>query len=110
MGYMSHHAIVVVGTYEDHAAKARARAGQLGMAVSELVRSPVNGVDSFMVAPDGSTEGWGESDLGDRQRREFLEYLESIRYEDGSSPLRWALVEMPEDRIAKVSRCDRSKR
>jgi hypothetical protein len=107
VGYMSHHAIVVIGGYGSFVADARKRAQDLGCAVSDVVCSPVNSVDSFLVAPDGSKEGWGESDMGDRQRAQFVEYLESLIYDDGSSPLRWCVVELPEDANAIAIDCNR---
>ena len=49
----------------------------------------VNGSRSFLVAPDGSKEGWLESATGDAMRSEFVAYLRSLAYEDGSTPLSW---------------------
>jgi hypothetical protein len=98
MGYMRHHAIIVSDHgYGDHIEGALDKARQLGCAVSELVASPVNGLRSFLVAPDGSKEGWAESDLGDERRALFVEYLLAQSYEDGSSPLSWVEVQYGDD-------------
>lgn len=105
MGYMNHHAIVVVDhSYGDHIERAQSQAKKIGLTVSELVESPTNGHRSFFCAPDGSKEGWPESDIGDAQRASFIEYLNAQRYYDGSSPLDWCEVSMPEDRTARVVR------
>jgi len=72
MGYIRHDAIVVTGTLKAHITKARRRAEELGLQVSKLVLSPLNGYWSFLIAPDGSKEGWSESDDGDRMRREWI--------------------------------------
>ena len=68
-----------------------------GETVSPIIISPINGVGSFFVAPDGSNEGWEESDVGDAQRAEFITYLRSEYYEDGSSVVKWAEVQYGDD-------------
>lgn len=88
MGYLAHHTIVVTGwqtekvkearhkaflIFEDHFAKSlTGRGGQL---VSEVLFGVVNDQASFFIAPDGSKEGWGDSDTGDAARKEFLDWL-----------------------------------
>lgn len=52
---------------------------------------------SFLVAPDGSKEGWDESELGNERRRVFKNYLRKQVYEDGSSWLRWCEVQYGDD-------------
>jgi hypothetical protein len=49
----------------------------------------MNSTRSFLVAPDGSKEGWEESDKGDQRREEFVEWLRGQAYNDGSNPLAW---------------------
>lgn len=90
MGYMRHHAIVVTGDYGDYIENAHSKAAELFFNVSGILESPVNGYKSFFIPPDGSKEGWAQSDDGDKDREEFVNYLNSLRYEDGSSPLDWA--------------------
>ena len=108
MGYIKHHAIVVTGTYGDWAAKAKAEAVKVfsGTAsVTSLTGPDLNDTRSFMVAPDGSKEGWEGSDKGDAARDRFIEYLRSQQCEDGSSPLSWAEVVLgSDDREAHVER------
>jgi hypothetical protein len=49
------------------------------------VRSAFEDYVSFVFLPDGSKEGWPESDLGDGFRQQFID-LFSFAYEDGSTP------------------------
>ena len=62
MGYICHHAIVVTSSFEATLSDAWIKARQLFANVSPIVSSPLNGYRSFFVAPDGSKEGWDESD------------------------------------------------
>lgn len=49
------------------------------------VRSAFEDYVSFVFLPDGSNEGWPESDDGDRYRQQFTD-LFKFAYEDGSTP------------------------
>lgn len=94
MGYIRHHAIIVTGgDWNDEIKKAHEFAMKLGCTVTEIVLSPVNGYRTFCVVPDGSKEGWSESDSGDGRRDAFVAYCEGTRYGDGSGPLDWAEVQ-----------------
>ena len=113
MGYTRHHAIVCSGPapVEDMAPYSlglteyitslqRAHnyaANIFGDTVSPIVISPVNGVGSFFVAPDGSNEGWQDSDAGDERRAAFITYLRANYYDDGSSAVHWAEVQYGDD-------------
>ena len=105
MGYIRDHAIIVVGTYGDYLADAHAEAARIfdahsgdgGIAPSAITPPAVNGSQSFFIPPDGSKEGWGSSEDGDARRDKFISYLESVKYEDGSSPLKWVEVRVSDD-------------
>jgi hypothetical protein len=102
MGYMRHHAIVVTGVHYDsmganNIKTAHAKAASIFKWVSPLSPVCMNGFQSFFIPPDGRKEGWDESDEGDRERRCFISYLESIKYEDGSSPVDWIEVQFGDD-------------
>jgi hypothetical protein len=101
MGYMRHHAIIVTGSYGDYLLRAHLQARRLEMKVSDIVKSSINGFESFFVAPDGSKEGWPESDTGDIARDALIDFLQSMRYGDGGSPLSWALVQYGDDNRQK---------
>lgn len=103
MGWQRHDAIIV--TCCDDVAnieEAHRVAVEICANVSPLTGSMINGYRSFLVAPDGSKEGWAESDQGDGERAKFIEWLESQRYEDGSSPYDWVEVRFANDGPAKI--------
>lgn len=91
MSEIVHDAIIVTAPYR-YASKARAQAKTIGMTVSGLVRSPTNDYATFLIAPDGSKEGWHESAAGDQQRWTFMAWLKSQEYGDGSSHYDWVAV------------------
>lgn len=77
MGYIRHHSIVVTGISE-YIAEARNKAIEIfsGL-VSGIIPSICNGYESFFIAPDGSKEGWSDSNEGDLKRDGFIEWLET---------------------------------
>ena len=97
MGYICHNAIIVTGTYGNHIDKAHTQAATMFNYVSDIVESPCNGTQSFFIPPDGSKEGWAESATGDSVREAYIKWLDKQRYEDGSSPLSWALIKYGDD-------------
>lgn len=107
MGYMRHHAIIVtaVGAFEDAVREAWAMVEQAAHnhncpeILSPLSEVVTNGARSFALFPDGSKEGWPESDSGDSLRDEVVRILEGFRYEDGSSPLAWVEVQFADDEL-----------
>jgi hypothetical protein len=98
MGYMRHHAIVVTSWSEERLQAAHKRAEELlpGL-VTPILKGWVNEYQSFFVGPDGSKEGWDDSDKGDIQRQKFREYLASEFMEDGGSYVDWAEVQYGDD-------------
>jgi len=100
MGYIKRHTIVVTDHgYGDHIESAHKEALRIfgDGSVSEILGPLMNSERSFFIPPDGSKEGWVESDKGDLNRSEMIKYLKSVRYEDGSSPLSWVEVFFGED-------------
>lgn len=91
MGRIRHDAIVVTGPSEQtnlaraHAARHFADSE---VHVTEVTPTAVNNTASFLVAPDGSKEGWAESDAGDRLRAAFVKWLRV----EGPSMLDWIEV------------------
>lgn len=79
MGYMRHHAIVVTSDDEEIMELARQKAIELKCAVSGIVWAGqrMNNVLSFLIAPDGSKEGWLPSALGNQQRDAFIDWVRS---------------------------------
>lgn len=106
MGYMVHHTIVVSSCIDDLLDKAYSKAQEIfGDQVSNVVESKINGYRSFFIAPDGSKDGWKDSDAGNMRRDEFVAWLDEQRYEDGSTSLGWVEVQFNDDkRDTKVVR------
>lgn len=76
MGYHNHHAIVVTAWDEKYIKPAHAKAVEIfGSMCSEIVESNTNGYVSFFIAPDGSKEGWQESDDGNDRRDKFKAWI-----------------------------------
>lgn len=101
MGYIAHHAIVVTaGSREVRIARKKALG--LGLHCSGPVPSPVNGYVSFLIAPDGSKEGWGESAHGDDARAEWIAWTKT----QDRLYLHWALVRFGGDQpeLTRVER------
>lgn len=103
MGWIRHHAIVVTGTYDHDKyilvahAEAKRLFGGTRCAVSPVTLAAQNGTRSFFVAPDGSKEGWEESDDADLARKELTDWLDGQRYGDHSSPLAWVEIQYGDD-------------
>lgn len=97
MGAMCHHAIIVTSWDAEKLHNAHMKAIEIGCSVSAVTPGVTNGYRSFLVAPDGSKEGWGESDRGDQQRAQLIDYLNSHRYDDGSNALNWVEVAFADD-------------
>lgn len=88
MGYIRHHGIAVTSWNDELIKKAHEKATQIFKSrTSSIIKSDVNRYQSFFIAPDGSKEGWGESDIGDVQRKTFKDWINEQAYEDGSNSL-----------------------
>jgi len=101
MGYMCHHAIVV-SSFDSailDAAHKQAKEMFEDELVSGIVPGLRNGYSSFFIAPDGSKEGWDESDRCDAAREAFVNYLRSQAYGDGSSPIDYVEVAFADDNL-----------
>ena len=99
MGYIKHHAIIVTSYDKKYIKKAYLKAQKICGAkrVSKIVESPINIWFTFLVGPDGSKEGWLHSNIGDEQRTEFINYINSQAYEDKSNSLSYAELFYGED-------------
>lgn len=78
MGYVCHNAIVVTGWGPGTVEEVHRRVKELAtdyQYVTELSPEGANSDRSFMVCPDGSYEGWEDSDAGDAGRDRIVEYL-----------------------------------
>lgn len=106
MGRLIHHAIVVTSISDTAIEAAHTEATRiyaqaspdpfsrpyLGL-VTPVAKVVVNSGGSFLVAPDGSKEGWEESDHGDLLRYQLTSWLDAQRDpDDGSSSLEWCEI------------------
>lgn len=104
MGYIKHDAILVTSWKREALEEAADKARELGLEVLGPSAKVTNGISTFLICPDGSKEGWNESDDYDEKRSEYLGYLNGVRYEDNSSCLSWvAVAYSPDDRGASVT-------
>lgn len=93
MGRHREHAVVVSSKYGARAiTDAHTRAVEIfgSRMVTPMARGVVNDCYSFLVGPDGSKEGWEDSDQGDRDRAKFVEYLET-------TDLDWVEIQFGDD-------------
>jgi hypothetical protein len=97
MGYMRHHVIVVSSWDDKLIALAHDEATKIFPHVSGIVLSECNAYKSFFVPPDGSKEGWDDSDKGDKRRNTFVTWLKKQAFEDGSTSLNWVEVQYDDD-------------
>jgi hypothetical protein len=104
MGYNCDRVIVVNGFSAENMASARQCAadvfGKHGFhgVVSGLYQQPVNGNWTFIIIPDGSKEGWSESERGDLARGEFINWLiEMRRRPNRTMYLDWAEIVIHDD-------------
>lgn len=75
MGFVAHHAIIVTSWEWKHLRRAQREAKRLGMSVTNKIQGPVNAYRSFLIGPDGSKEGWEDSDIGDKRREEWKAFV-----------------------------------
>ncbi|WP_439132501.1 hypothetical protein [Polaribacter sp.] len=88
MGYIKHHAITVTSSIDELIKEAHSKAKDIFKErTSEILNSKTNGYKSFFIAPDGSKEGWEESNKGNKQRNTFVDWINSKACEDGSNSI-----------------------
>ena len=93
MGDYKHHAILVTSYEQDvriYYDKAKEIFGPL---VSEIVQSPLNGYQSFFIAPDGGCEWYEDSDIWDGKRAKYMQFL-NLNDMCNSSRGRFTFVEL----------------
>ncbi|MBK8434452.1 MAG: hypothetical protein IPL28_25580 [Chloroflexi bacterium] len=84
-------------------ANAAAFAQGIGLDVLGPSDPAMNGYRSLLICPDGSKEGWPDSDKGDERREEMREWLDSHKDADGSSAFSWVEFSFsPDDHTADL--------
>jgi len=104
MGYTKHNSIIVTGWNEIRVTQAREKALEIFPNVSELITVSLNGWYAFFIPTDGSKEGWPESDTGDVQRKEFMDWISEEFYCDGRNYLSVIDVSHDEEGNGKIDR------
>lgn len=97
MGTVIHDAIVVSSWNDKLLAEAHEYASRLIPTVTPAAQYVVNIGGSFAILPDGSKEGWEESDVGDQARAAFMRWVEAQAHEDGSNSLECVHVRFGSD-------------
>ena len=93
MGIIRHDAIVITAEHDLEEAHAVA-VFIFGDQVTSVARGVVNNSHTFCIAPDGSKEGWADSEVGDERRKTFIEWAESDRPKRG---FHWVAVNFGPD-------------
>lgn len=98
MGYIRHHGMLLTSWDLNRIRPVYIVAKELFAGLcSPLDIGAINEYWSFAIFPDGSKEGWEVSNAYDAKRQQFVEYLKGLRYDDGSSPIDWVLVQYGDD-------------
>lgn len=100
MGVEQHHAVLATTWNDNCAGAVRNWIEDVGLVNPEGAsrflfgeQTQTNGYTTIVLVPDGSYEGWPESDAGNELRKQFIARLHEDDYdEDGSSP--WDIVEV----------------
>jgi hypothetical protein len=108
MGYIKHDAVIVTiaghvfGPGEPSAPDVAAFVTSMPEHLRHLVVGPIpavmNGYVTYVFAPDGSKEGWRDSDEADVWRERFVRLFD-FTYDDGSSPFDVVAVSFGEDQV-----------
>ena len=94
MGVINHNAIIAITWSDEEVHKVISWLNRLDKNFNQIFNINNNkfGGTTIFMAPDGSEEGWKDSNEADKLRDEFVALLESSKYEDGSNP--WRYVEV----------------
>jgi hypothetical protein len=94
MGMIQHKALLVTSNDRPKLMKSRRKAMKLfdNSNVTAITGAGMNGYETFVVVPCGSKLGWEESQKHHSAMETFIEFLDSMGYEDGSSPIDYVEV------------------
>lgn len=76
MGYIRHDAIIATSFDIRHIQRARDKAQAFGLPAFGPFTSQMNGYVSIFIPPDGSKEGWEESDKADLARKRWIKWMD----------------------------------
>lgn len=99
MGYIRNETMIVSGSNSEKVTRAHSAAisifneKKMGTLVSGMQQHITNGGAAFFISPDGSKEGWEDSNTAAEARKEFILFLRETK----DLWLDWALVELGGD-------------
>lgn len=98
MGVINHHSVIVTTWCDDTFSRLQHFVSCLDAEVKNLFAESSNqfGYHTMVMTPDGSNEGWEGSEVGDKVRSDFIGFIESFNYDDGSNPCSYVEVEFGE--------------
>lgn len=97
MGYIRHHSVIVTTANDDAIEAAHVAAVAIGGCVSPIMHSGMNGYRSFAMLPDGSKEGWEDSDIGDGRRDSIIGWIDRYNQKVGYRAFDWVEVQFGGD-------------
>ena len=99
MGTINHNAIIATTWKETEVERIIKWINKLGdyeKGLFLISRKQINDYVTVTMIPDGSKEGWDDSNYGDDLRSQFVNELQKALYKDGSSPWDWIEVSFGE--------------
>lgn len=99
MGHIRHNAIIVtMRTYAtDYMKLVKNKATELSLSFLGPTDPVINGYETLVVYPHGSKTGWTDEKVQTEMRQEFIAYLKSLAFDDGSSMVEWVSVSYGSD-------------
>lgn len=86
MGIINHNAIIVTSWHDKSIEAAKEKIIEIWDLYEDyhpvILDSGVNVYKTIFIPPDGSKEGWAESDDGDEKRKKFTDWIESNNNEE----------------------------
>ena len=103
MGIMQHHTVVATTWSEEEFERVQSWCLQQPSEFFAFQSKPaMNHYQAIVLLPDGSKEGWTDSEEGDQRRQQFLAVLREADNDDGSNPWAWVEVTFGEIEVSIV--------
>lgn len=101
MGIVVHRAIVVTSWKESLLIELANRARALDVEVLGPSAAVLNGYRTLVLCPCGSNEGWADDAANRDARCELKDWMDTQRYEDGSTSLEWTEIAYGNDMVGR---------
>lgn len=90
MGYIRHHTIAITSWKKEELEKLHIKINAIAPnIITNIYKSPLNGYHTFYLIPDGSKEGWEESEAYNEIRNRIKNIIKEMKYDDGSNCIRF---------------------